>query len=76
MTDRSECKASVMKCFILEMEVISYESKYINNKTFTNAVRNVLKNVREHLPIKNQQFLSVLSRTNATMMRPEFYTCG
>ncbi|XP_015273225.1 PREDICTED: interleukin-15 [Gekko japonicus] len=54
MTDRSECKASVMNCFILEMEVIWYESKYIRDTTFSNTVLNVLKTVREHSLVKNQ----------------------
>ncbi|XP_060103308.1 interleukin-15 [Heteronotia binoei] len=54
MTDHSECKASVMNCFILEMEVIWYESKYASDKTFTNTVLKVLKNVRKHLQVENQ----------------------
>ncbi|XP_048365694.1 interleukin-15 isoform X2 [Sphaerodactylus townsendi] len=45
MTDRNECKESVMKCFILEMEVIFHESNYGHSSaTFTNNVHNVLKN--------------------------------
>ncbi|XP_077156338.1 interleukin-15 isoform X2 [Paroedura picta] len=52
MTD-IECKASVMNCFILEMDVIFYESKYGSDKKFTNHVHNVLKNIRS-VPVKNQ----------------------
>nr|XP_056711019.1 interleukin-15 [Euleptes europaea] len=52
MTDRNECKGSVMECFKLEMEVILYESMYGSNTAFTHTVLNVLKNV-EHFRGRN-----------------------
>lgn len=54
INDHNECRTSVMRCFLLEMEVIWYESKHGGDRTFTNTVHNVLKNVKAHFPVEHQ----------------------
>ncbi|XP_034298640.1 interleukin-15 isoform X2 [Pantherophis guttatus] len=49
----SHCNLSVLKCFQLEMEVVSYESKYGDRK-FHNSVDSIIRNVRSFLRIETR----------------------